>query len=203
MLFGIIAEDRSDAETLKVILRRLLDRHRSRSKFSLKGYHGWAQMFRKGISQLKLFAAQGCQKIVICFDADGPTDKGRVRRQKIDRELIKPSKVSIPCCAVVPVQELEAWVLADLAAVSKIMPSWRPTSSFPEPERIVNPKERLEKLSRDPKTRYQRYVPSIHNEKVAEFLDLEVVEDKCPSFARLVAFVRKGTANDSRGRRRT
>ncbi len=93
------------------------------------------------------------------------------------------------CCIVIPVQELEAWILADIECASKVFPSWKP-SPIHNPEGISKPKEHLEKLSRDSKQR-PRYRHAIHNEQVAKHLDLEKVARKCPAFTVLAAFVRR------------
>ena len=92
------------------------------------------------------------------------------------------------CCVVVPVEELEAWLLADVAAVSKKWPSWRP-DAIANPERVRDPKEHLEKLSRDSQRR-PRYSHAVDNPILAGLIDLGIVERKCASFRVLAEFVR-------------
>ncbi len=203
MRYGIMGEDRADVDTLKVIVKRLASDHSLSSPvFHPKGYHGWSQMFDKGIAQLKLFDALQCQKIVICFDADGPEEKAQERRKKIESELISPSEIRVPCCALVPVQELEAWILADLESVRKITTSLKVPKPFLSPERLASPKERLIKISRCPITRKGRYDPPQHNERVASYLDLQLVEAKCPSFCGFVDFVTGKSHQDRLGGKR-
>ena len=105
------------------------------------------------------------------------------------QQIVRPSGLAQDCCIVIPVQELEAWILADIECASKIFTSWRP-SPIENPEGIPDPKEHLEKLSRDSRQR-PRYSHAIHNEKMAEHLDLDKVAQKCPAFRTLVAFVEK------------
>ncbi len=90
---------------------------------------------------------------------------------------------------MIPVQELEAWILADIESVANVIPSWR-LKPIDNPERIPSPKERLEKLSCG-ENKKQRYYHATHNEMVAPHLDLATREKKCPSFRPLAAFVRK------------
>jgi hypothetical protein len=202
MRYGIIGEDDSDVETLKVFIQNLAKKHGlSSPAFNKKGYNGWSEMFTKGVAQLKLFADLQCNRIVVCYDADGPSPKAEERREKIQKQLVAPSKVNIPCCALVPIQELEAWVLASIQSVTNVFASWRPSQSFAHPENIANPKEKLIKLSRDPKTRKARYSPPTHNPLVAKHLDLEEIEGKCPSFGVLVDFVTGSSKDRAKGRK--
>ena len=205
MRYGIMGEDRSDVDALKIIIKRLADQYSlDTPAFHQKGYQGWAEMFVKGAAQLKLFERLRCNKIVICFDADGPQEKAHTRREKIRNELILPSQinVSISCFALVPVQELEAWILADLHAVKKIITSFKLPKPFSSPERIASPKERLMKISRCPTTRKARYCPAKDNERAAKYLDFRLVETKCPSFCGFVDFVTGKSLEDRVGVKR-
>ena len=181
-MYGILGEDRSDAETLTTLVRRL------KSDDSLpvkrKGYEGGALLLRKGANQLRAFADLGCSRYVVCHDSDGPDPTAR--RQQVLDQVVKPSGVG-PCCIVIPVQELEAWILADIAAVTAIMSSWHPTE-IGSPEHITSPKEHLERLSRDARKK-PRYSHATHNEQVAKYLNLDRVAAKCPSFRPLRDFV--------------
>jgi hypothetical protein len=90
-------------------------------------------------------------------------------------------------CVLIPVQEIEAWILADIQAVTKIFSGWLP-DEIHNPEAIPSPKEHLEALSRQANRR-PRYSHAVHNPRVAQHLDLEKVYRKCPSFRPLKDFV--------------
>ncbi len=183
--YAVLGEDRSDAETLQVLIRGLANNPRLPVK--LKGYDGCGGLLRKGHRDLDEFARQGCDRFVIAYDAD--RDPPTLRYESARAQILAPSRIAAAaCCIVVPVQELEAWLLADLPAVVKVLPGWRP-DPVANPERIQDPKEHLEKLSRDSQHR-PRYSHALHNPRLAANLDLTVVERKCPSFAPLAAFVR-------------
>lgn len=62
------------------------------------------------------------------------------------------------------------------------------------PESIHKPKEFLGRLSRDTKGK-SRYSHAVHNEKVAQHLNLDQVRKKCPSFQPLVDLVTLGIGN--------
>ena len=183
--YAVLGEDRSDAETLQVLIRRLADNPRLPIK--LKGYDGCGALLRKGARDLDEFSRQGCDRFVVAYDAD--RDDPSTRRELARTSILAPSRIPPnTCCIVVPVQELEAWLLADLPAVVHIFPSWRP-EPITNPERIDDPKEYLEKLSRDSQRR-PRYSHALNNPALAGKIDLATVERKCASFAVLAHFVR-------------
>ena len=179
----MIGEDDSDVATLKVLVRRLTKSENL--SIRSKGYSGCAEMLRKGAQQLKAFCQLGCTKLIVCYDSDGNSPDER--SLQVQERIVKPSCISKPCVVIVPVEELEAWILADIKAVSKVFKGWNP-KEISSPEKIRSPKEHLEKLSRDANHR-PRYSHATHNEKVAIHLDLVKVEKKCESFCKLKAFV--------------
>lgn len=189
-MFAVLGEDQSDVSTLKVIIKRLAKNDSLSVKG--KGYDGGAEMLRKGAKQIELFASEHkCKRFVICYDADGPD---AVRRYNEARQkIVTPCRANGLYSIIVPVQEVEAWILADIAAVSNVFKGWSP-DEISNPESIASPKEHLEKLSRNSERR-PRYSHATHNEKVAQHLDLEKVANKCPSFRPLVEFVEEGKAN--------
>jgi len=189
-LYGIIGEDQSDVETLCVLIKRIADD--SSITIKRKGYDGCGQLLTKGARQLQLFHGLGvCKRFVVCYDSDRASPAKR-RQELIDR-VIGPSGLQGPFCALVPVQEIEAWILADLAAVTKIIKGWTPTKVIHHPETIADPKELLEKMSRE--FQKPRYAHAVHNPRIALHLDLEQVLQKCPSFEPLHRMVTMGKGN--------
>ena len=183
-MYGILGEDDSDVATLKVLVRRLAKDESLRIKG--KGYSGAGELLRKGAKQLNLLKVlHSCKRFIVCHDADGPDPEPK--HALVNERIVKCSEVSDACCILIPVQELEAWILADIESAVNVFPSWRP-AAIQNPEKIASPKEHLEKLSRDDKQR-PRYSHAVHNEKMARHLDLEKVRRKCPAFSVLVEFV--------------
>lgn len=181
-MYGIIGEDASDVGALKVIIRRLANN--SSLSIDTKGYCGCAEMLRKGARQFRMFANRGVTKFIVCYDADrtNPTERFDEAKRKIWVEASVPGE----CCIVIPIQELEAWILADISAVTNVIKSWTP-ADVSNPENIDDPKEYLEKLSRQQQR--PRYVHAIHNERIAHHLNLTKVAQKCPSFLPLKNFI--------------
>lgn len=183
--YAVLGEDRSDAEVIQILIRRIA----GNDKLSVhpKGYDGCGQLLRKGARDLDEFLSQGYERFVIAYDAD--SDDPVARHERARAEILARSRVpSHACCIVVPVQELEAWLLADIAAVRGKWPNWRP-DPIANPEQIEDPKEHLERLSRDAQRR-PRYSHRVDNPILARLVDLTAVERKCPSFRVLAMFVR-------------
>ena len=188
--YGVLGEDISDAETIRALVR-LIGKN-SKVPVKLKGYGGAPAMRRKGKRDLRTMCDLGCTHFVIVYDADrNPSDE--VRKEVIEC-IVRPAEIKKVCCILVPVQEIEAWILADINAVQNVIIGWKPTSSFDSPEKISEPKELLERLSRA-SNRKPRYSHATHNPRVARHLDWRKVQKKCPSFRPLVDFVLQGKGN--------
>jgi hypothetical protein len=181
IVYGILGEAQSDADTLKVIVRQLANDHSISVK--AKGYSCGDELMRKAPRDLAAFAREGCSKFILCYDADGQDPLPRKLKAE---SLIRKTGIS-SACVVIPVEEIEAWILADIKAVTNIFPGWNP-DEIQNPERIPSPKEYLEKLSRTSK-HYPRYSHATHNPVVARHLNLGKVYEKCPSFRILSTFV--------------
>jgi hypothetical protein len=95
-------------------------------------------------------------------------------------EKIGASKTRGRACIIIPIEEIEAWLLADEDAINKSFS--RPfISEIASPERIKSPKEFIERKSKAANGK-PRYVHTVHNHKIAEKLNLDKVYSKCPSF---------------------
>ncbi len=181
--FAVLGEHRSDAETIVVLMKRLL--HDDRASIGLKGYNGCGQLRRKGAKQIRLFADLGAERFVVCHDADGPDPA--LARESVRREIVEPSGVQESCCILIPIEEIEAWIIADEEAISQTIPTFTPPA-VSNPEGKNDPKEWIVRQSKRSRSR-PLYVPSVHNAHVAKYLDLDRVAEKCPSFRPLVDFL--------------
>jgi hypothetical protein len=169
---------------LAEIIRRL--RADPRTPIRGKGYSGAGELLKKGANQLRAYIEQGCSHFVVCYDADGPDPS--LHQAEVQTRIVGPARVEDRCCIVIPVQEIEAWILADVEAASKIFTSWRP-KPVENPENIPSPKEYLEKLCRADKNS-RRYSHAMDNQRLAHHIDLNKVSKKCKSFRSLEAFAR-------------
>jgi hypothetical protein len=193
-MYGIIAEDNSDIECLKVLIKRLAKNDSLKIKH--KGYKGCANMLRDGWKELKAYSQLShITHFIVCYDKDD--SKGQTRYEEVINKIIKPSgikKDKNKICILIPTQEIEAWILADIQAVTQIISSWQPSENFASPETIESPKEKLIKLSQV-KNAKPLYDHATHNSKIFEKINLQTVKNKCPSFVELAQFIENDIAN--------
>ena len=125
-MYGVLGEDKSDFQTLKILVQRLADK--KKVDILGKGYTGCGELLKKGGEDLKLLSDMGCTRFVIAHDAD-QRDFRDVQRDLVDK-IIKPSGIKKSICLLVPVREIEAWLLADIEAVTIIFTGWKPEPVF-------------------------------------------------------------------------
>lgn len=174
---GVIAEDETDGQTLRVILQRLRG---GGTKVLTRSDQGCGAIGRKGERWVNDLVRAGCSAVIIVHDLD------RRSLSELRQQLgkIQPPAGAV-CYVCIPVEELEAWFWADANVLTKI--ARQPTAAHSSPEKIVGPKEALMRLSRDGGKK-PRYATS-DNAGLAEELDLEACTQRCPAFAALRAFV--------------
>ena len=193
-MYVVIAEDDSDFNCLQILIRNLA----KNQSISIKGegFGSCSVMLSKGARVLNLWDKnEDYRKFIICYDRDKET--AQKRYEEVVTKVIKPSGIKKHenlICILIPTEEIEAWILADIKAVSKVIPSWQPKDEYPNPEDIKDPKETLIRLSRINKPK-PLYSHNTHNEQVMKHIDLEMVKKKCPSFAELAEFVESDISN--------
>lgn len=179
----ILGEHKEDSEAVKAIVR-LLDPSKSPT-IQTKGYGGCPQLMRKAAAQIKLAADNGYTHFILVHDCDRNDPKKLL--ETIRRKVFSKTKTpSSQYCISIPVEELEAWLIADEKAITAILPTLD-IAPQPNPESIKSPKEWLERRVCK-KSGKRLYIHSIHNANVARNLDIPKVATKCPSVASLIAF---------------
>jgi hypothetical protein len=175
----------------------LLEEYKKNSGVTVigKGFDCCGNMLNKGAKFFQLHSNnKDTFKFIVCHDRDEKSQEeiyNKVVSEIIDNANIKSDKL---ICILIPTEEIEAWILADIHAVSKVITSWQPTEKFSSPETEPEPKEILRRLSRINKPK-PLYSHNTHNEQVMKYIDLAIVKSKCPSFAVLANFVEKDIAN--------
>lgn len=178
-MFAVLAEDESDVKCLSVLIKRI-----AKTNLSVRGhgFKGGGNLLNKGAAVINnINRTHGVKNFIICIDSDGKdvATLEQLIQEKVIDKVATPKDGSF--CRVIATQEIEAWVLADVGAVSKVIPSIVPEKTYPRPEAIRSPKEELEKLSISRKAK-PLYVHNIHNQKIMEHVSIADVYGKCGSF---------------------
>lgn len=180
---GLIAEDKSDVDALKVIIRKIAKDNSI--NFSHFIGHGCGKIQRKCNSWVQLLELKGCKHIIIVHDLDRNVYKdlyknllGLISAYNQERHLIN-----------IPIEEMEAWFLADMDAVKAVFNLPKTPKAISRPESVLSPKERLGEVVYSNSKKTKEYLNTSHNSKLAEKLSLDTVKKKCKSFSELYDFV--------------
>ena len=179
---GIIAEDNSDVSVLKYLIQKI----GPDKTFSLKKFvgYGCGKIIGKGLQWAKNLKDQGCTLLVVVHDLD------RRDLRQLSTELdeaFKPSPIK-KNVIVIPVREIEAWLLSDNLAIQQglklpILPSF-----ISNPEDILDAKRKLREIVYISSNKKKRYINTIHNEHIASCIDLKNIR-RCSSFQPLESFL--------------
>lgn len=196
---GILAEDQTDCETLKVLVRRILAGVGQQASFAHRAKDGCAHLRRKARVWMAELADDGCSLLLLVHDLDRNPQNGclHVESELHDRlaEVAVPSGVRRHIC--IPVEELEAWFWSCPQPLERIAPGQGRSQLHPSPERLAKPKERLMHLSRQHHGGKARYTTG-QNPELAALLDLDLCARRCPSFQKLQAFVTEAAGPERR-----
>ncbi len=134
---GLITEDISDFDVVDEIIRKLVPK----SKYSIKKYvgHGCGKIIGKCRDWAIDLKRRNCSILIILHDLDNQTETLLYKRLN---QAMSPSPIS-KFVLVIPVQEIEAWLLSDLDAIKKALNLQATLPKIPNPESILNPKEHL------------------------------------------------------------
>jgi hypothetical protein len=180
-VLGVIAEDTTDLETVRVLIQRVRP-----VKVLGHASAGSSRIPTKAVAWMKDLARRGASKVLIVHDLDRDPTTGELRDEAaLRRRLMNlPAPAGVTQVVCIPVKELEAWLWASDACLSRV--ARQPTRGLPDPAAVRGPKERFIALSRDER-RQAWYTPN-DNAALARLLELEVCAARCPSLRTLIAF---------------
>lgn len=182
---AILAEDKTDCETIRKIVHRLLGNNISIKTWGAKSCH---ILKKKLTAHLETLSRDGCNVFIIVHDLDRNPQNGSLNDESKLRKDLDKLTSSFPNKHIcIPIEELEAWFWSD-PEVIKIIGGGKGQAKA-NPHTIPSPKEELLKLSIG-ENRKPRYSTNM-NAELAAILNLKVCSDRCPSFQNLHDFLKE------------
>ena len=186
---GIIAEDDSDVDSIRVLIHRLANNNRIGIKRRVG--KGCGRIKRKCHAWAKILKQSGCSLLVLVHDLD---------ENSLEDLKGKISGALNPCpitnhLICIPIKEFEAWLLSDPSAIKNSMHLYKAPKVKGQPESINAPKERLGELIERASKGEKEYLNTRHNSKITEMLSIDLVRSKCPSFLPFYDFIQSNLVN--------
>ncbi len=179
---GLIAEDESDIEALKELIKRITGKPNIGFKHFVG--RGCGKIKRKADDWAKQLKSRGCKVLIVIHDLD---KNNHEELYKLIHDNLHPFVINDTLINI-PIEEMEAWFLSDEKGLKKALNLKKSTRVFHHPETIISPKEMLgreiEKASNDTKI----YLNTKHNTIIARSIDIDIVKAKCNSFKKLHDF---------------
>lgn len=171
---GVIAEEHNDIDVLYHFTSKLIPEN----SFSFSKFvgHGCGKLRRKCRAWAQNLIRRGCSHLVVMHDLDDNEES--VLRQQLEQSVHDIAFTG--SLIVIPVQEVEAWLLCDATALRNVFSMKKQPKLPARPERIRSPKEHLRALVW--KASKKHYVNTIHNRRIASSMLIESLE-VCKSFA--------------------
>lgn len=172
---GVIAEDLSDVAVAEILVQKL-----ARKSFQIKQFvgRGCGKIASKCSSWADTLEKQGCTLLLVLHDLDERNETDLARKLA---NSLHPSPIQRHVI-VIPVKELEAWLLADHDAITRALKLKKAVGKVSNPQAVRRPKEKLRDLIYLKSEKRITYVNTIHNVKIAECLSIRNLTSRCPSF---------------------
>lgn len=170
---GIIAEDVSDVDVVSV----LLEKYSPKNTFSIRRFvgNGCGKLKNKCRTWAQALIQGGCQHVFLFHDLDRNAE--RDLRDLLAAKL--PSKEFPTTLVVIPIEELEAWLLSDENALKGAFNLKATPKRYKNCEEVKSPKEELQRLLWN--SDRKRYLNTVHNKRIAEKVSLANLR-RCPSY---------------------
>ena len=173
-------EDKSDIEIVDQLFKKYIDEN----SFSIKKFigNGCGKLKNKCDSWTKNLFNMGCYCVIVFHDLDRNNEK------TLREELLKkvPEKTYPNSLIVIPIKEIEAWLLSDEKAIKEVFNLKNKPKKIANTETITSPKEYI----RDIVWRLgkKRYLNTVHNKRIASKITLDNLK-RCPSYVPFHDFV--------------
>ncbi len=182
---GLIVEDETDFEALKIIISKLDARFKF--IFEKRIADGKGKFKNKLTAWTDLFSSKGCHAVVAVVDAD-TLNRNEIKELTNEYEELLRKSASKKKLIVVTFFELETWLLYDTGAIKKAFGIKKEIKKISNPEGLVNSKEKLRDIV-EKFTKHKRYFYSTNdNKKIASHLNVKLL-NSCTSFIKLKSFI--------------
>ncbi len=183
---GIIAEGKSDVEVLNAILLKYLDP----ASFSIRKFAGAGSggLRKKCCAWATALKGMGCTHLFVVHDLDDHDENGL----RSDLQALVDECEFGATLVIIPVLEMEAWLLADPVALQKAFSLKKTPKAIRNTETVHDAKEHLRDLVW--KLGRKRYLNTVHNVRIAEKARLSALR-KCRSFKPLDGYVKTNLMN--------
>lgn len=179
-MIGVIAEDQSDVDVVNEILLK----YAISNRFCVRKFigNGCGRIKGKLSSWSKQLAASGCKFIIILHDLD----RKKEDTLRSDLERMVPKELKKTCHICIPIEELEAWLLADCDALRAAFSLKVTPKRIKQCEAVKSPKEFLRDFIWT--AGKKRYINTVHNVRIAKHSTLASLR-QCNSFVQLDGFI--------------
>lgn len=185
---GIIAEDDSDVDAARVLIRRISNN----KDVEIRKFvgRGCGRIKRKCMAWANILKTKGCRYLILIHDLD---------RNNLTELKMQIDSIMNPCpianfLVCIPIEEMEAWFLADPNAIQAVFNLPKPPIIKGHPQSISSPKEKIGDLVKKYSNKKQIYLNTKHNYKIAEHLDFNKAK-RCDSFVPFHNFIASNIAN--------
>ncbi len=180
---GIIAEDDSDFESTKIIIRRIIGIDKMPFKKAIG--NGCGKVRRKALDYANNLQKKGCDLIILIHDLDRHDVTSL--REDLEGKLKSASVFNRFIC--IPTEEIEAWFLSDPHGIKDALNLKRIPNISGKPETISSPKEKLGECVYLCSNKEKIYLNTKHNEILSKTISINLMRQKCPSFDLLYSFI--------------
>lgn len=182
---GIIAEDKSDFDSSKALIKRMAKKDNIAFKKAIG--NGCGKLKRKAGDYAIDLKKRGCDMLVLLHDLDR-NDLDKLKKELDEKLSQSPIKNKFVC---IPIEEIEAWFLSDPDCLQGLFKLQRKPKIKGNPQTISSPKEKLEEYINHCSDKKTVYLNTEHNKKIAEIISIDLMKSKCNSFKLLHDFVKE------------
>ncbi len=182
---GIIAEDNSDYDALKIIVKRIINN--DKIGFKSRTSNGCGKLKRKAFDYAVDLSNRGCDLLLLFHDLDR---NNLVELQKELQEKLHKNPISNYFICI-PIEEIEAWFLSDPECIRNTLNLKKTPKIKAKPETIASPKEYLESLVSSCSDKEKIYLNTKHNSLLSANVSIDLIRQECNSFEKLFDFIKQ------------